>query len=264
MRDRFYSTAELARVCGVSISTIKRWTDAGLLRCVRTPGGHRKFRVQDVAEATRRLGLAAADAGAAGAAQIDELALLLLQGNTSGMTARLTDALRRGDGPAARRFVLDLHRHGQSLAAGVDLLRAALVEATRGSDAFVARRAEQIALAAARDLLAQTSETAGARALLVSAPGVAEVHSLATQIALAEQGWRPLDLGIVDDDTLVTQGLIAENAALLALLGPHGPRPGITAVCAAHGVPVLRIDAAAPIGELPIPPTPAATVAATV
>src|SRR2546422_10975194 len=98
MRDRFYSTADLSRMCGVTISTIKRWTDAGLLRCGRTPGGHRKFRVQDVAEAARRLGLGMAGAEAPGraegptgvagtgpgaAARLDELALLLLQGNVA-------------------------------------------------------------------------------------------------------------------------------------------------------------------------------------
>lgn len=33
---------------GVSEATVKRWSDAGTLRCFRTPGGHRKFRLRDV------------------------------------------------------------------------------------------------------------------------------------------------------------------------------------------------------------------------
>ena len=33
---------------GVSEATVKRWSDAGTLRCFRTPGGHRKFRIRDV------------------------------------------------------------------------------------------------------------------------------------------------------------------------------------------------------------------------
>lgn len=32
----------------VSESTVKRWTDNGELRCYRTPGGHRKFRLEDI------------------------------------------------------------------------------------------------------------------------------------------------------------------------------------------------------------------------
>src|SRR2546426_8430283 len=112
MRDRFYSTADLSRMCGVSISTIKRWTDAGLLRCVRTPGGHRKFRVQDVAEAARRLGMGMAGAeapalpgdtageaasGQGASARLDEMALLLLQGNLYGLAARVEASLAQGN-----------------------------------------------------------------------------------------------------------------------------------------------------------------------
>src|SRR5437868_2150474 len=107
MRDRFYSTADLARMCGVSISTIKRWTDSGLLRCVRTPGGHRKFRLQDVAEAARRLGSSMAGAeptfegpSSSGAARLDELGLLLLQGNAAGLAARAAQLLAAGDAAA--------------------------------------------------------------------------------------------------------------------------------------------------------------------
>jgi len=263
MRDRFYSTTELARVCGVSISTIKRWTDAGLLRCVRTPGGHRKFRVQDVAEATRRLGLSAADAETAGAAHVDELALLLLHGNTTGLVARLAEHLRAGDGFAARRFVLDLHRHGHPLAQAGDLLRAALREiAAHGRDPFLLHRAEQIALGAARDLLLQIPEPArvAARALVISAPDVPALHTVLVQIALAERGWQPLDLGAAMDDALVSQGLIAEHAALVVLVGAHEARSGLVALCAAHGVAVLRIDQDAPVAALETSP-PAALLA---
>lgn len=42
------STKAVAEVLGVSEATVKRWSDAGTLRCFRTPGGHRKFRLRDV------------------------------------------------------------------------------------------------------------------------------------------------------------------------------------------------------------------------
>ena len=42
------STREMARLCAVNESTIKRWADSGRLRCIKTPGGHRKFRIRDV------------------------------------------------------------------------------------------------------------------------------------------------------------------------------------------------------------------------
>ena len=37
------STSEAARHLGVSLSTIRRWSDMGHLRGYRTPGGQRRF-----------------------------------------------------------------------------------------------------------------------------------------------------------------------------------------------------------------------------
>lgn len=46
--ERTITTDEAARLAGVTASTIKRWADEGLLPCVKTAGGHRRFRVEDV------------------------------------------------------------------------------------------------------------------------------------------------------------------------------------------------------------------------
>lgn len=40
---RFLNSIEAAKVLGVNVSSIKRWTDAGKLECIQTAGGHRKF-----------------------------------------------------------------------------------------------------------------------------------------------------------------------------------------------------------------------------
>jgi len=37
------STSEAAQVIGVGTTSVKRWADTGLLNCVRTAGGHRRF-----------------------------------------------------------------------------------------------------------------------------------------------------------------------------------------------------------------------------
>lgn len=34
----------------VNESTIKRWADSNVIKCIRTPGGHRKFRIEDILE----------------------------------------------------------------------------------------------------------------------------------------------------------------------------------------------------------------------
>jgi len=42
------STSEAARALGVSLSTIRRWSDSGALRGYRTPGGQRRFSQEQI------------------------------------------------------------------------------------------------------------------------------------------------------------------------------------------------------------------------
>jgi excisionase family DNA binding protein len=42
------STGEAARHLGVSLSTVRRWADAGHLRGSRTPGGQRRFTIEQL------------------------------------------------------------------------------------------------------------------------------------------------------------------------------------------------------------------------
>jgi excisionase family DNA binding protein len=44
------TTSEAARRLGVSLSTIRRWSDMGYLRSYRTPGGQRRFSIQQLDE----------------------------------------------------------------------------------------------------------------------------------------------------------------------------------------------------------------------
>jgi excisionase family DNA binding protein len=37
------SISEAARVLGVSLSTVRRWSDSGVLPSYRTPGGQRRY-----------------------------------------------------------------------------------------------------------------------------------------------------------------------------------------------------------------------------
>lgn len=37
-----------ADMLGVHIATVRRWEKAGLLKCWRTPGGYRRFNIDDV------------------------------------------------------------------------------------------------------------------------------------------------------------------------------------------------------------------------
>jgi excisionase family DNA binding protein len=48
MQDTVLSTQEVATLMNVTETTIRRWADQGQPACIRTPGGHRKFLLNDV------------------------------------------------------------------------------------------------------------------------------------------------------------------------------------------------------------------------
>jgi excisionase family DNA binding protein len=42
-RELVFTSSQAARYLGVSLATVRRWTDAGYVSCYRTPGGQRRF-----------------------------------------------------------------------------------------------------------------------------------------------------------------------------------------------------------------------------
>ncbi len=43
MQQKLLTSAEVAKILGVTAGSVKRWADLGLLRCARTAGRHRRF-----------------------------------------------------------------------------------------------------------------------------------------------------------------------------------------------------------------------------
>ncbi len=54
-RRQYLSTADAATLLGVGATSVKRWADLGLLRCVRTAGNHRRFTPEEVDRFARAL-----------------------------------------------------------------------------------------------------------------------------------------------------------------------------------------------------------------
>ncbi|HEX8199933.1 MAG TPA: helix-turn-helix domain-containing protein [Isosphaeraceae bacterium] len=113
----YVGTAQVAEALGVSVATVKRWVDQGILPAHRTPGGHRKILLGDVLRIARegdfpRRDLSLLGLPATAPAPADPKAL----------AAALLAALKRGDATATRGLILGAHRAGmpiESLGDGV-------------------------------------------------------------------------------------------------------------------------------------------------
>jgi excisionase family DNA binding protein len=106
----YLSTADVARALGVSVSTVKRWVDSGVLPAHKTAGGHRKLLMADVVELVRRQNLPTVDLPslAVPARGADE--------DLSAGRDHLYEAVRAGDHGSVRRVLLGLVDQKQAIA----------------------------------------------------------------------------------------------------------------------------------------------------
>ena len=110
-KDRLYSPAQLAPILGVSESTLKRWVDAGHLRGVKSPGGHRRIALRDLLAFLRSRGRPVPSLEGLGVLAERTRASAAAPATATG----LADLLLRGDTDVARTLLLDQLRAGQPL-----------------------------------------------------------------------------------------------------------------------------------------------------
>jgi excisionase family DNA binding protein len=200
MNDReFRSPAEVSRALGISVTTVKRWVDAGVLPAHKTAGGHRKILLADVLRIVRKRNFPALD-----------LSLLNLVGsadesNTSRLSQRLFDALREGDIAWTRSVIHGAHAAGVTMDQLGDAVVAPAMERLGHEwengriDVMHEHRSTLLCTAVLHELKPALESTA-ARDRPVAAGGSPEsdhslLASLLVQMVLLDGGWEAINLG---------------------------------------------------------------------
>jgi methanogenic corrinoid protein MtbC1 len=93
-----YSTADLAKLLDVNESTVKRWSDAGDLACIKTRGGHRRYAVGTVLEFMRRHNLSPSSL-AANEIVSEDLQAHVVAGNIHKLVPELKKEMLEGNVP---------------------------------------------------------------------------------------------------------------------------------------------------------------------
>lgn len=115
--SRVYSTRELADLCSVNESTIKRWADSGRLTCIKTPGGHRKFKMQDVLAFLQQHGFDASPIHAADARAVElspDVDIAIHNGDTERLAELYVRATLKDGQMAVRAILMKLISAGRS------------------------------------------------------------------------------------------------------------------------------------------------------
>jgi MerR family transcriptional regulator, light-induced transcriptional regulator len=194
------STAQVSRVLGVSVTTVKRWVDDGILPAHKTVGGHRKLLIADVLRLVRENHFPQLD--------LSQLGHSVQPGDVldeSELSRNLFAALRHGDAAVTHALIEGAYQTGVRVAALADRVIAPAMNRFGGEwvagriDVLHEHRGTRICAEALYGLKALlVAQASRHRPAAVGGAPEGHLHSLASQLielVLLEEGWAPVNLG---------------------------------------------------------------------
>jgi MerR family transcriptional regulator, light-induced transcriptional regulator len=195
------SPKRLAAAIGVSESSLKRWSDEGLLQAQRTVGGHRRIEVAEAVRFVRERGLSLVRPELLGLTAMSAGSAATREGE---VTERLFGALASDRAAEARSLVVSLYVEGATLGWLFDgPVRAALArvgELWEHDEAgiFLEHRATETCLQALAELRQLLPSPGAGAPVAVGGGGSGDVYRVPSAMAalvLAEAGYEVRNLG---------------------------------------------------------------------
>lgn len=194
------STAQVAKALGLSVTTVKRWVDDGILPAHRTAGGHRKLLMADVLRVTRESGLMTPDVAhlLAPVSRRDSPDPETLRRRLQDAAARVDEGQIRGVLHAARHHQIPMETIADEIL-GPAMTFVGTEWAAGRIDVATEHRITQLVLAVACEWSGSTREKSAANRP-VAVGGATEfdstmLPSLLAKVTLDELGWDAVNLG---------------------------------------------------------------------
>jgi excisionase family DNA binding protein len=200
LNPEFVTTAQAAEALGVSVSSVKRWVENGILPAQKTAGGHRKLLLADVMELARQGKLPSRD--------VAGLKLRFKKHrlpSTAALEEHLYPALLTGDAATIRSTLHGAYQAGLAVDKLADEVIAPAMQkigadwAAGKIDVMHEHRASQLCAAALFELKA-VLEDRTPRDRPIAVGGTLEgdysvLPSLLAQMVLLDAGWDAINLG---------------------------------------------------------------------
>ncbi|MFO0952535.1 MAG: helix-turn-helix domain-containing protein [Isosphaeraceae bacterium] len=193
-RETLLKTQQVAQALGVSVSTIKRWVDAGALRAIRTVGKHRLVSLAEALRFAREHSMPLTGLESLNAAPTTE---------SEDLVEPLVRALSQGDAALARSLMVRAHASTSVVDFADNLIRPVMTRIGHGwmvgsLEIYQEHQASQIVSSVLSELIASTPEPKRGAPLAVGAGPEGDLYSLSLmlgELVLRELGWDVRNLG---------------------------------------------------------------------
>lgn len=201
--EKLLTSKELAQAIGASESSMRRWTNSGIIRTARTAGGHRRIAVSEAIRFVRESGVTVVRPEMLGLSDLQ-----MVEGGNARAAGTLAEqlyaVLEAGDAKAARGCVTGLYLKGSSVAGICDgAMQGAMErlgelwrENVRGI--LVEHRATDICLHALGELKQMIGEPLKEAPVALGGAPEGDPYLLPSMMAgavLAEAGFRDINFG---------------------------------------------------------------------
>ena len=193
----YLSTAKVSAALGVSVTTVKRWVDDGILPAHKTPGGHRRLLLADVLRIVRENQFPHLD--------LSQLELETTTSEPRALADRLLEGLRAAAPGRCAAVLHGAYEAGMALETlADDVVAPAMTQIgldwEKGkSDVFQEHQATQLCTAALYELKPRLEEHARTECPLALGGGPEKdpylLANLLAELVLLDAGWDVINLG---------------------------------------------------------------------
>ncbi|MCC6511075.1 MAG: helix-turn-helix domain-containing protein [Pirellulaceae bacterium] len=204
--DELLTTRQVAAELQVSESSVKRWCDSGLIRFLRTAGGHRRIERSQLKEFVTSTNYRSFDKATKGGAS-----QMVFEAPETYRTITRDDIIRRfqmalvaGDETACKELIDQWHQRFQGIAQLGDLLIAGAMETVGKlwecgrAEIFEERRSCEICMRLLADLRSKVPDLAPGAPRAIGGTIAGDHYTLANylvELVLREAGWNATSLG---------------------------------------------------------------------